>query len=405
MVVGKRILIAFLLLLSLSSWLFAQAEPVPRRILLIAGPTDAASYPGDVSAVLNESLIARLASLLPEMLFIMPSDASVDANADEMPTLAREHHCDAWLRITWSGTPDSTDFSVVSWDLAESEQTFSEEYTVRVDRYFRNVDSAVWGPVVADLSATYHAYVFSTNVRVFGIPGSTVIGLARDPVLIPAAGMLEIEHDYPATVDMEVRKKGVYPQHIVVPTTAEPVDVYLNQNVRSPFVWNFYLHSMSYPGIDISYMFVPEYGYVRFGFWTYAIGFVPLANTRNSANQLTVSAGLSVFHLSIGSYVTGTQVLMRPYVNAGAFLRVVQAAGMWAIEPITPWGGELTLGVEANPEGRFRPFFEYDPVWYYVAEPDVLTQQFADRDQYTIIRIGDSYIDPFSFRLGIRIQP
>ena len=188
-------------------------------------------------------------------------------------------------------------------------------------------------------------------------------------------------------------------------------EIILNQDERSRFLLSAYGQEFSYLGVDLSYMMAPPYVFIRGGFYTYAFGIVPFADTEANDNdegesQLRVSRPLTNFRLLFGTYWNRPHGALRLYSAVGPLVRVMTSSAFTGLEPIAPWGIEIVNGVEVFPKRKFRLFFEHTPTVAIAAEPDFLAAQFFDYSGPDPIFFDNDagYLDLLSVRMGVRYQ-
>jgi hypothetical protein len=153
---------------------------------------------------------------------------------------------------------------------------------------------------------------------------------------------------------------------------------------------------MSFPQVEGSFFLVPGWLYARAGLMSY------LGGLAFNSEDVFWSAGLSTIAVRIGTYAfLPPESWLRFYGGAGAILRIMHASAFFGLDPLAPFGVQLTLGVEVSPWPRSRFFLEWLPTEYVAPWPDL----FAASMPYvpdTMIFLPFAVLDLGGFRLGWR---
>jgi hypothetical protein len=194
-------------------------------------------------------------------------------------------------------------------------------------------------------------------------PGTEVLGPQGKKAVAGSDGVALLRLTTPAEYSLRSTKPGFYPDTSRLFLTGDR-ELTLHQVRASRWAIDASLLQMGYPGMDGTYFIIPNWLYVKLGLTTYLVG---LAFTDT---QVITSNPLTNIVLQTGVYLRREDVLFRPYINAGAFVRFVHAPGVLVgIDPLS-WGGlQASLGTEigSSPRGRF--FVEFQPMLYASSIP------------------------------------
>ncbi|WP_455382101.1 hypothetical protein, partial [Salinispira pacifica] len=208
---------------------------------------------------------------------------------------------------------------------------------------------------------------------------------------------------------------GYYPAEAGVTVDQDPVTVPLSLHRKSSFMFDFTLTDLSFPALSAAYQILPESLYARVTFETYLLGIIPLGSTgsdydRNGNNRpFFLSLGSSQLLLSVGTYLFpqhGFWGVFRPYINAGAFVRLVSMPGYWGIDPQIPWGAEVDVGFELLPESPLRGIIAFSPRLYRAPDTALAASGLFDTGQFWRFKLLDGYILQIpTMYFGVRYQP
>jgi hypothetical protein len=386
------------------------AQEAARRITVFFEVGDDITEDAARTRFLYESLLVALHRENPNTEFLTPAVAAA-ADTDRS-ALARNGGADAWILVSVEQTGDGNRFgvSVRSFFLYTGETVLDLFYEAPAAESERSLALRLWNRGARAVAKAYSTVSAESTVIIRGAAGSEIVGLTGAPIRLQSQE-LRVVLEQPRVYEFETQSDRHYPQRVDFFLGGRETEIILNQDERSRFLLSAYGQEFSYLGLDLSYMIVPPYAFLRGGFYTYGLGIVPFVDSEVNENeegdaQLLVSRPLTNLRLLFGTYWNRPNGALRAYTAVGPLVRVMTSSGFTGLEPIAPWGLEFVNGVELFPERKLRLFFEHTPTVAFAAEPDFLTAQFFDHsDPEPIFFDGDAgYLDLLSVRFGVRVQ-
>ena len=338
-----------------------------------------------------------------------PSRAVTDA---QRTVRSRSGGADAWILVSVERADGGSRYgvNVRAVFLYTGETVLDLFYEAAGTETARSLALRLWNRGARAVAEAYSTVSTESTVIIRGAPGSEIMGLTGTRIRMQSEE-LRVVLEQPGVYELEAESDLHYPQRLDFFLGGREAEIILNQDERSRFLLSAYGQEFSYLGVDLSYMIAPPYVFIRGGFYTYAFGIVPFADTEANDNdegeaQLRVSRPLTNFRLLFGTYWNRPHGALRLYSAAGPLVRVMTSSAFTGLEPIAPWGIEIVNGVEVFPKRKFRLFFEHTPTVAFAAEPDFLGAQFFDYSGPDPIFFDNDagYLDLLSVRMGVRYQ-
>lgn len=360
---------------------------------------------------LYESLLVALHRENPRTQFLTMPAAPTDTDV-QRAVQSRSGGADAWILVSVERAGGGSRFgvSVRSVFLYSGATVLDLFYEAPATESERSLALRLWNRGARAVAEAYSTVSTESAVVIRGAPGSEILGLTGTRIRMQSQE-LRVVLDQPGVYEFEAESDLHYPQRVDFFLGGRETQIILNQDERSRFLLSAYGQEFSYLGLDLSYMMVPPYVFLRGGFYTYALGIVPFVDREANENdegdpQLLVSRPLTNFRLLFGTYWNAPHGALRAYTAAGPLVRMMTSSALTGLEPIAPWGLELVNGVEFFPKRKVRLFFEHTPTVAFAAERDFLRAQFYDYAGPEPIFFDDNagYLDLLSARLGVRFQ-
>ncbi|MFP4567025.1 MAG: hypothetical protein ACLFNX_11040 [Spirochaetaceae bacterium] len=407
----KRPLVLVVGVLLLAAAPLSHAQEAARRIAVFFEVGEDIAEDAERTRFLYESLLVALHRENPRTEFLTTASAGAATDA-QRSSRARSGGADAWTLVSVEAVAGGSRFRVRvrSVALYSGETVLDLLYEAPVSESERSLALRLWSRGARAVAETYSTVSTESAAVIRGAPGTEIFGLTGTPIRLQSEE-LRVVLDQPGVYDLQAISDLHYPQQVSFFLGGRDTEIILNQDERSRFVLSAYGQEFSYAGIDLSYMIVPPYAFLRGGFYTYALGIVPFVDREDNENedgepQLLVSEPLMNLRLLIGTYWNDPHGALRAYTAVGPLARLMTSRAFTGLEPIAPWGLEFVNGVEFFPERKLRLFFEHTPTVAFAAEPDLLRAQFFDYSGPDPVFFDNDagYIDLLSVRLGVRFQ-
>jgi hypothetical protein len=356
--------------------LSAQSEEAsaPALVMLYVDEQPGGALGPDQLLMLSRSILLGLQSGIPGLSITEGSGSrSTPASADALTQQASSSGSDFWIWVEVSSDPAVIRLHARGFDLLA--QTAAFDQTMQREGPFATMGLPFesWSDLVelvqpalssrgtraASAPARRHEAALSIRAE----PGTEVLGPQGKKAVAGSDGVALLRLTTPAEYSLRSTKPGFYPDTSRLFLTGDR-ELTLHQVRASRWAIDASLLQMGYPGMDGTYFIIPNWLYVKLGLTTYLVG---LAFTDT---QVITSNPLTNIVLQTGVYLRREDVLFRPYIGAGAFVRFVHAPGVLVgIDPLS-WGGlQASLGTEigSSPRGRF--FVEFQPMLYASSIP------------------------------------
>ena len=417
------ILLAVLILIAGPGISAQESIQVPRRMLLFFEPLRGSNFSRNERILLYESLLVMLETEASEVaVFESPDPNNIPDTAEERSRQADEIGADAWLWVGIQGDRDSSNLLIESYDLLAGQTVIDTKIEKTV---LKSLERRFWSEVIRAVRESYEtrpqriveSEVTETNseVTLMAVPGTEIVGLTDFPLVVQDSGVVSVDLNQSATYTLRATKKGYYPLTQTFALTSPELDLALEQRKASRVAVELYLNNLTYPGLEVSFYFIPNLFFGRFGVNTFLVG-LPFRNLDEGGRT---SFGLTHLNVGLGIYLNAPDSLFRFYVAAGMFLRFIHLEGeSLQLDPISSVGIFPAVGVEVSTIPTLRFFVEYRPLVYFTSEPDLMAASYAkskteegtggtdDVDispPFIFPDIG-GVIDPTNFNVGLRIQ-
>jgi hypothetical protein len=187
--------------------------------------------------------------------------------------------------------------------------------------------------------------------------------------------------------------------------------VRLDQQQAARLAFDAYLNNMSYPGVGLTYFFIPDAVFGRVGLLSYLYG-LSLDDSEDGDRSIFVSNSLTNLSMAFGFFFNSPDRYFRPYLALGATWRLITAQGYWGLEPVAPFATQPILGIEYARNQKVKIFAEYGPYFYWAPERFLFALSFPlDRDlAFLFLPMRDDLVEwawvweIFVFNLGVRIR-
>jgi len=397
----------------------APGQPLSGRVMLYVDEVKDGPLSADQLFMMSRSALLGLQSAVPGLQLIELASGSLSpASEKSLTRRAAEGGAASWIWLQASGDRSRIVVRARAFDLPSGTNAFDQ--SIERDGGFSapRLASDSWSdlaalvqqgmpaavPVAAAASSPSAASGSEPGGAVLTVrarPGTEVTGPKGMRAVADADGVARLSLAARAEYTLRSTRAGFYAdtQRVFVSGDQELV---LHQAAASRWAIDASMFQMAYPGVEGSYFLVPNWIYVKLGFTTYLFGLALNDAQVFSSNPLTNIVAQA------GSYLRPEDVVFRPYVNVGAFLRFVHAPGVLVgIDPVS-WGGlQASLGTEigSNPHGRF--FFEFQPMMYFSSVQGLLEASLAassnDSDTPTgWLFFSAGGLDLLCFRVGYR---
>ena len=408
---GARL--ALLFILAGAAAVSAQASPTPSaRTLLYVDQEPDGSLTADQLLMISRSVLVALRSGVPGLQIAeLPSGSLSPASADLLAQQASEAGAVFWIWLHASADSSTLSFRARGYDRSSLQTAFDQSIQREGGFSAASLGSETWADLVDLLRpklppASVPPTAVSSQPRkaavtVHAEPGTVITGPRGTRATADSSGVARLELAAPAEYTFRSTRLGFYAETDRL-FLSEDQDLVLHQASASRWALDASMLQMAYPGVDVSYLIVPNWIYAKLGLTTYLLGLA------FSDTQVVTSNPLTNIVLQAGSYLRREDVVFRPYVNLGVFVRFVHDPGtLVGIDPLS-WGGlQASLGTEIGSNPRGRLFVEFQPMLYVTNLPNLLEAALVGSgnsgDEPTGWLFGsNAALDLLCFRVGYR---
>jgi hypothetical protein len=391
----------------------AAAETAPRRLVVSVEAKGGDAYTVTEVLQLSRSFMAAIETSETDILLVdwgpdpFPKDDTSPVDEQLKKT------ADCWLVVTVGGGRKSPVLSLFSYDLLLKKQAISGK--VQLDDAFEFPDpaAAAWEAVVDLVRTAYppldtdqpvkqtaagRPALWTKDLAVLTLraePGTVIAGLDGEPRTVGDDGVLIESVRSPATYVLSAAHAGSLPLETTI-YLEDDREVTLPQDRLARWSIDAGFYGLSFPQVEASFFMVPGWLYLRAGIMTY------LGGLAFGSDNLFWSENLSTFDLRVGTYLFFSQESwFRPYVGAGALLRIAHDPAFFGIEPVAPAALQVTVGFEVSPWPRSRFFLEWLPTEYLTRDPDLFAASMPSiPEQFAFLPFA--VFDPGGFQIGWR---
>jgi hypothetical protein len=407
-----RIAAAAILLTALSV-LPATAEQAPRRLIVAVEAKGGDTFTAAELLQLSRSLMAAIQKAGTQILLLDWGSDPFPSDKPEGIEEALKRTADCWLLVTIAGGRKNPALAIRSYDLLLKQNVI--EGKLQLDGAFALPDppDSTWQKLVGMVAGAYPPLDTDQPLKtaaadrpalwtkdlatltLHAVPGTVVEGLDGEPRTVGEDGSIKESVRSPATYLLTATHPGQLPLETTF-YLEEDREITLPQHGLARWSVDAGLFGMSFPQVEVSYFIVPGWLYARVGLMTYIAG---LAFTEE---EMFWNSMLSTLSVRVGTYAfTPQESWFRPYVGAGALLRIAHDSLFVGIEPVAPVAFQLTLGFEVSPWPRSRFFLEWLPTEYPTAYPDLFAASMP-HESNAMVFLPYAVLDMGGFRVGWR---
>jgi len=361
----------FVLPLGLPAQASSSLSSPQRNLLLYVDQPPKRGLSENQLLVLSRSLLISLQAGVQGLAVSDAAGTVQSASPATLSDLALKAGADFWLWAQVSVDGGKTQLHARGFDVRAQEMKFDATLTRESELSPVELPFEKWDDVVSlvtsslssgDLQGQGTPGPQEVILTVRAIPGTLITGPGGTKARTGKDGFASLSFPAPGEYSLHATLSGYYPltRRFFLSGNRE---VFLEQTPHSWWALDASLLEMGYPSFDVSRFILLNSLYVKLGITTYAVGLAFTDTQAFTSNPLTNLV------LQTGIYLRPDDVLFRPYVNLGAFLRIVVAPGTLGIDPLS-WGGlQFSIGTEIGRSPRGRFFFEYQPMLYAVNVP------------------------------------
>jgi hypothetical protein len=368
---GKRVVITALLLSLVIAVSHTQELEETRRLMVFFEVLPEAELTQREGILLYEALLLDLSDASRRIAVKEYGDQYLPPSDEEKNIAAEEQGADSWLYVAISGSTDLLQIEARALDLLSGRIILEQTIEREMLRGIRDLQLQFWKEVSNPL-AQYFASAISRDMNsgtlVFeGVPGTRIHGSAWKRMKIDDQGKVSIPVPLPATLPYRASKPGLFPIEGQIYMDQATKTIHLDQQKAARLAIDAYLHNMSYPGVGLTYFFVPDAVFGRIGLISYLIG-ISLNDSQDGSGSIFVSNTLNNLSMAFGFFFNDPDRYFRSYFALGATWRFITAQGYWGIEPIAPFAAQPILGIEYARGRKLKVFAEYAPYFYWAPE-------------------------------------
>jgi hypothetical protein len=279
----------------------------------------------------------------------------------------REMRTDGWLWIGLSGEKAAPVLQLSAFNAVSGvsivEKSFQRDRSlslqVMVEEKWQEIVPAVaaaFGSLDSSLSSRVESMTAELTLR--ALPGTLITGLPGVPLAVGTDGSAVASLTTPGVYSARAELFGYSPASLnVYLVSAREISFIQEPGSRWAFDLSFF-NSM-FPGGNAAFFIVQNWIFAKFEAMTYLFGLAL------DSENIIFSIPLFNFGLGFGTYLAPEDFALRPYIVAGGFLRISWLPGFApGVEPLSPGGISLDIGVEFPVFKKGSLFIEYVPMLY-----------------------------------------
>ena len=384
----------------------AEAEVLPRSVLLFCRFDEGDGFSLGQRQLLMESLVIKLGAASPEIR-LRQYPSGTGGEDSELDKIALLSGADAWLSVVISGSMEQAQLMFRARDIQKNQDFFALELSAVIDSRFRNAFGGLWSPVIRQMQEKIHPFRQFNTLKIHG-PADTKLSISgKHDLTLDKDGQGSLELVSPASYAWSLYLPGFKPASgTVFLETDTTLDI--KPVARLPASFGVGLEWLCFPSLDLQVFLLPDSLSLEIGGVLYDLGINP-SNPTDAGAYVIKSHGL--FNLLAG---LRWQFLTHAYpvqlsAGLGGQLRWLTKDTV-RVDPITPGGLYLALGVSADILPEVAIFMDLMPRFSFTTDPAIATSNLAKVQQTTglgnlTLGEGPLLIEPLHFVLGMRIQP
>jgi len=384
-----------------------------RRILLLVGQGDGASFDSDGITLITRSLLGALqmdpAVKAAGLVFVDPVSPDAPSTDDARSASALAQGADGWLSVEVPSTTWNVHLAVRAYDVAQRKGVSDQLVPLQGDLTPLGLAAQNWSGVArvaadafSSLGGSTGAAVLSTDAGtsarlvLHAHPGSTVAVRGGPAVTIGTNGTGTITLAALGQYTLRATAPGFAPVTLSLYIGADR-EVTIEQPVAPRWALEASLVDLGYPDLSVSWFPIPDTLWLSAGFTTYVEGL--------ALNQAEIFSSRPLTNLALraGVFMTPSDSIVRPYVGMGGFARVVLSSPYKGLDPLAPVALQFVLGAEiaGRPQSRF--FVEYLPTFFMTQMSSLFLASLGTGDTPPGWVVSPLAVaDLFSLRIGYR---
>ncbi len=377
----------------------------PRRILLAVEPANASPFTREEALAASKALAGRLKESDRGLEIAEQGPAPFPQLLEERAQAAREQAARGWLLVELSERSSAPAARVVAYDMLSQKIVADRSFPLTRGHSLMEAPRENWEEVASLAAATFPdpagnkvevQKAATARLRLRAVPHTRVTGLPGGALDTGDRGVAAVELPIPSSYTLRATAAGYQPSTQTV-FLLEEREVTITQRPGARWRLDLSFQDAAFPGLDAAFFLVPDWLFVQAGLTTFQIGLAV------NPDQVFFSYPLLDARLLAGSYLGPEDWGMRPYIAAGAFLRVIYPAGQsLQIDLTAPFGAQVSLGADFTLSPMSRFFLEYLPMVYFTAYPSLLHQATGTNDQPGYILFRGGAVSLLNARFGFR---
>jgi hypothetical protein len=410
----RRLLTVFLLFAGLLLPVAPQVSvEVPRRLVLFFEVGEGSSLSSRDLILLYDSLLVKLSTATEDVVVLEQVDvATAPRTQTQYAEGTRRLGGDAWLRVKVTGDMQTLSIEAESYDLINDRKVL---HTAFEETEPRGLDRRFWDDITSKVAGRYEKtpqrfvgrVLSAGEVILHAKPGTRIGGLSEEPLITDGDGEVRVSLLQFGTYTLDATLEGYYPLTRTFFLKDKKTTIDLEQKESSQVAAELYLNKMAYFGVEGLYYLYPDLLFVKIGVNTFLFS-IALEDKDEYGWERERSFPLSHLNSLIGLYMARPDQFLRPYAALGLFARITHIPhnGL-AIDPVSPWGFQGSLGVEISPHLQRRWFFELRPLAYFTRYPRIFEFSYAsssDSSRSPFLYAGNFVFDVLNINVGVRLR-
>ena len=363
------------------------------RLLLCVEDRSGSPYTEAEIRVAVKSIAFALKEAANRIMIVEYGIRSFPETQDGRMGVCREMRAEGWLWIGLSGENTAPVLIVSAFNAVSGVSVLEHSFKRDRSLSLQEMVEEKWPEIVPAVAAAFGSLDSSLSPRVESkaatltlraLPGTLITGLPGPPLTVGDDGAAVASLTTPGVYSPRAELSGYSPASLNVYLVSER-EVSFSQEPGSRWAFDLSFFNSMFPGGNAAFFIIQNWIFAKFEAMTYLFGLAL------DSNNMIFTIPLFNFGLGFGSYLAPEDFALRPYIFAGGFLRLSWLAGYApGIEPLSPGGISLDIGVEFPVFKKGCLFIEYVPMLYFTQNLELFMASLGSLEN----QVG-YYPDPF----------
>ncbi len=342
-------------------------ENAPRLLLCVEGRSGSPYTEAEIKVAVK-SVAFALKEASDRIMIVEYGMRSFPESPDGRMGACREMRTEGWLWIGISGDKTAPVLLVSAFNAVSGASVLENSFQLNRSLSLQELVEEKWPEIVPAVAAAFGSLDSSSSSRVEtraskltlrALPGTLITGLPGAPLAVGEDGTAATSLTTPGVYSARAELFGYSPASVNVYLVSDR-EVSFSQEPGSRWAFDLSFFNSMFPGGNAAFFIIPNWLFARFEAMTYLFGLAL------DSNAMIFTIPLFNFGLGFGTYLAPEDFPLRPYIVAGGFLRISWIPGFApGVEPLSPGGASLDIGVEFPMFRKGCLFIEYAPMLYF----------------------------------------